>query len=111
MLDSDPSLIYLDNGNKIESWFYNKVYHREDGPAYQLWMASGFKKTETWWYYGKIHRIDGPAILYWCDDGNLQFEEWYIGNKKIVGERIEEYKVWLTGYNLYNKCIISFNVI
>ena len=51
---------------------YNKVLHREDGPAVE--WADGDK---SWYVDGRIHRTDGPAIegkdgsKFWYTNGEL----------------------------------------
>ena len=53
-------------------YYFNEMYHREDGPAIQKYIGS-----EEWYLFGKRHRIDGPAIEH--DNGT---KEWYDHGKR-----------------------------
>jgi hypothetical protein len=64
-------------GNK--RWKLNKLFHREDGPAFEC--ISGSKQ---WLLNGELHRVDGPAIIdpdgyiAWCLNGKeYSFEGWF----------------------------------
>jgi len=58
-------------------WRLNsKLYHREDGPAYE--SASG---SRHWFLNGERHREDGPAIE-WADGTR----EWYLNGIPMTEE-------------------------
>lgn len=74
---------YLNGKIKSETWYKNGKYHRENGPAYQLWYKNGQLWTEVWLKDGKVHRDDGPAYQIWHEDGQLKKELWYINGENI----------------------------
>ena len=57
-------------GGIIETWYYNGVVHRYDGPA-NIWYISG-KRYEVWRRHGVLHRDDGPAKIH------PHSQEWYV---------------------------------
>ena len=63
-------------------WYLNGQYHREDGPALELYDGSRY-----WYLNGKRHRDDGPALE--LDDGT---KYWYLNGKlhREDGPAIEE---------------------
>tara|TARA_R110002124_G_scaffold49351_3_gene144807 strand:+ start:4109 stop:4621 length:513 start_codon:yes stop_codon:yes gene_type:complete len=79
-------------------WYLNGQYHREDGPALELYDGSKY-----WYLKGKRHREDGPAIedssgsKYWLLNGRRHREdgpaiEWCDGSKFwfLNGQKLTE---------------------
>ena len=84
--EDGPAFEYVDG---YKAWFIYGKLHREDGPAIEY--ANGGK---TWYLNGKCHREDGPAVVY--ADGS---KEWYINGKLHredgpAAEYADGYKVW-----------------
>ena len=95
---------YHKNGQKyFEQWLIDDQMHRTDGPAYLYWYDTGLQQCEGWRINGKYHRIDGPAYRYWYHDGRLHYEAWWINGNDLKNKELEEYKLWLDTYNLFNK--------
>lgn len=65
-----PIIEYWHNKNKKrESYFNNKgKYHREDGPACQVWHVDGSIILKKYYRNGVLHREDGPAYENWDFD-------------------------------------------
>lgn len=100
--------------SEVHEWkISNKVYHRDDGPAYVDY------KIQKWYFLGKLHRRDGPAIITdsrreWRIHGKLHREydepaivycngdmEWWVngknhrkeGNPSVISKSVKMWRV------------------
>jgi hypothetical protein len=79
---------WFENGQKrIDQWWLNEYLHRKNGPAIQKWYKNGKKWSEEWWLNGKFHREDGPAYQHWSENGQKLSEKWSLNNKKYSREK------------------------
>jgi antitoxin component YwqK of YwqJK toxin-antitoxin module len=75
-------IYYYENGKKhTEEYILNSCYHREDGPAYQIWSENGNKDSEEYYINGNRHREDGPARSSWYENGTKEYEQYWLDNK------------------------------
>ena len=86
--DNKPVMEIDEYGNKC--WFLNGKYHREDGPAVELYGGN-----KQWYLNGNLHREDGPAIEHY--DGS---KSWFLNDEFIVstGPDIEKSLFTLSTY-------------
>lgn len=74
-----------------------KVFHREDGPAIQLWNDKGELIYEAWLFDGEFHRSLNQIAVYILDDSDYKlyrYEEWWVDGKRHRndgGEAISHY--------------------
>ncbi len=62
-----------------EFWFNRGLFHRMDGPAYNIWTPSGRRKTEeSWWIWGVCYALTQGSSVFldrrateWVKDNNL----------------------------------------
>ncbi len=95
--DDGPAMIWYQNGQKTEEyWYRNGERRRDDGPAMILY-ENGQKTYEGWYCDDKYHRDDGPAEICY-KDGKKNRERWYRDGK--LGGNVLAY-VWLADTNEY----------
>ena len=95
---------YHSNGQKeYEGWLYNELLHRVDGPAYTSWYDNGQPEQFLWYIEEQYHRADGPAVQVLFRDGRILEEKWWVNGKAVKDYELEEYKKWLTRFNLLGK--------
>ena len=82
-IEPERKVEYYDNGN-IKSLIYSKngYYHREDGPAYQIWNEDGILIKMIYYFNGNKHREDGPAYQTWYNDGNKKTIVYYLNDTR-----------------------------
>jgi antitoxin component YwqK of YwqJK toxin-antitoxin module len=61
----------------IDIFRKNKLYHREDGPAYTRYDEDGTIDFEKYFIKGKLHREDGPAHIKYDQDGSMTYQAYY----------------------------------
>ena len=81
----------------------NEKLHRIGMPAIRKWNRFGRIIREVWLINNIMHREDAPAYRYWYHDGRLHYEAWWINGNDLKNKELEEYKLWLDTYNLFNK--------
>lgn len=73
------------NGNTMkECWKLNRVFHREDGPAYKVYNVEGTLEKDEWCLHGLTHCETGPAksnyiegtAEYWLNGEKLSKLDW-----------------------------------
>lgn len=74
--------IYEGGGvSKIETWSFDGLYHRENGPASIRYDENGVKRQEIWFKNGYKHNEKGPAYILYDFAGRKIIEQYYIDNK------------------------------
>jgi len=68
----------------IDIFTKNKIYHREDGPAYIVYHKDGSIDIEEYYIDGKKHREDGPAFIYYNMYGKIIYEAYYKYGRLII---------------------------
>lgn len=71
--DDGPAIIWADG---TREWVVNGQHHREDGPAIEQKVKSGWG---SWYKHGKLHRLDGPAEIFCLREGDqyLTYKNWF----------------------------------
>ena len=59
-------------------------YHREDGPAIQVYFLDGSIELQSFFINGVPHREDGAAIQWFNRNGNITVEEYYLHGEKLT---------------------------
>lgn len=67
---------------KLEQYYVNGVFHREDGPAISAYRKSGKIKLENYFCEHKYHREDGPSLIRYHKNGKIKQEIWYTHDMK-----------------------------
>jgi antitoxin component YwqK of YwqJK toxin-antitoxin module len=62
----------------------NKLYHREDGPAYIVYRKDGGIQSEEYYIDGKKHRDSEPSFTYYDMDGMIIHKAYYKNGKLII---------------------------
>jgi hypothetical protein len=72
--------IIEEDGTTAELFYYDGVFHRDDGPAAVTYHADGSVR-ERYWRAGKLHRVDGPAWIDRDASGSTAYEAYYRDGK------------------------------
>lgn len=89
--DGPAYQVWNDAGVLIkEMWCQNGHWHRVNGPSYQEWNDAGVLKYESWRQNGGRHRDNGPAYQQWNDAGELIVEEWWQNGRRMTLHEIEK---------------------
>ena len=80
---SEVNIDYWPNGNvRSETYEVGGDYHREDGPALQIWYSSGIINTVGYYVNGELHRTDGPAITWYDLNGDVDLDGFFLFGKR-----------------------------
>lgn len=95
---------YLNNSGKIrvESYYLNGKYHREDGAAQIFYYEDGTIEYLFYYNNGLLHNDKGAAEIYYTDDDPAMIDEegyWFNGkeytDKNIIDNWVEFCKLEL----------------
>lgn len=76
-------ICFWENGNKRREDYYNEngLYHRIDGPAYQVWHENGMLSYADFQINNIFHNKNNPTRIWYDKTGKKQFCQYWINNR------------------------------
>lgn len=78
-----PAIIFVQNGEIEERYFFRGRLHRLEGPAHSLKLPLYGSRTNieerAWYQFGVLHQSDGPAVIHTDSNGIYRTEYWLDG--------------------------------